>query len=98
MLCAALFVAAAAITIIVLSRGASVPRPDSSPEEIAEARRAARKAVAAALAKPDAFSREGAVLDIRATETRLRDAGFTMAADTFAATAEAELRAAAVID
>lgn len=51
--------------------------------------RDARKALAADSAS---FERDGAVLDIRARETRLREAGFNIAADAYTTAAENVLR------
>lgn len=69
----------------------SEPQSDSSPEEIAAAMAEAQADVDKAMALPDDFSREGAILDIRHRESRLRKAGFSVAADSFAAAAKRRL-------
>lgn len=75
-----------------------VENPDSTPEEIALARRSGREAgLAVGRYREGSMDREGAILEIRARETEIRTAGFTIAADTFAAAAAAAMREKGII-
>ena len=75
----------------------SVDGADSTPEEIEAAAYAGARAGAAVSSTVDGtMAREGAILEIRARETAIRRAGFTMAADTFAASAQAAMERAGV--
>ena len=91
-----LFVALAAVLLwIFLPENKEIP--DSTPQEIEKAMAEAEKDVDAAMSLPDNFRREGAILQIRQREARLRNAGFTLAADSFAAATKRRLEYHGVI-
>lgn len=99
---AALSILAAIVMLIVFicrRPEATVPEAsDSTPEEIALAKQCGRDAgLAVALLKEGSMDREGAILDIRARESAIRSAGFSVAADSFAAAAAAAMREKGVI-
>lgn len=88
--------AAIVMAIVFICRHPEAPLPDTSdstPEEIALAKQSGRQAgLAVALLREGSMDREGAILDIRARESAIRSAGFTLAADSFAAAAAEAMR------
>lgn len=92
----ALSILAAIVTAVILFCKAPEPpipdQSDSTPEEIALAKQSGRDAgLAISRTEEGSMAREEAILAIRARESAIRDAGFTMAADSFAAGAAAAM-------
>lgn len=92
----ALSILAAIVTAVILFCKAPEPplpdQSDSTPEEIELAKKSGRDAgLAISRTEEGSMAREEAILAIRARESAIRDAGFTMAADSFAAAAAAAM-------
>lgn len=88
-----LFLAAVGLTVWFFCRQNSRRVPsDTNAAGLQAATRAGEEAASAVSAMPlGSMARENAVLDIRARETAIREAGFPTAADTFAASAHRRL-------
>lgn len=72
---------------------------DSTSEEIAAAEAAGTEAGhAVASTPPNSMERERAVLEIRARESQLRNAGFPSAANSYAGAAEKAMKDAGVLE
>lgn len=89
----------AAITIAILA-GCSTRTDDGCTQADLQAAAAAgaRDATAAASTPDKSYSRDSALIDIRARETRIREAGYGSAADAYAASAAEVLAQNGLID
>lgn len=73
------------IFIAVVMASCTADSSDANPAELEAAARAGREAGAfAASLPPNTMAQQEAILDIRAKETKIREAGFPSCADTFA--------------
>ena len=80
------------ILLLIIGRTSAEEARDSSDADIAAASARGREdALQAASMPAGSMQREGAILEIRARETSIRDAGFPTAADSYAAAADSIL-------
>lgn len=98
----ALLICVAIVSFLILlckpDKEFAVECADSTPEEVALARKSGRDAgLAVGRLREESMEREKAILEIRARETEIRTAGFTVAADTFAAAAAEAMREKGII-
>lgn len=87
--------------VFLLAAAACTPRTDDgcTPADIRAAAAAGERDAAAAAAVAEAtYGRDSAVMDIRARETRIREAGFGSAADAYAGAAARVLAENGIID
>lgn len=86
--------------LIILLASCTARTDDGCTIADLEAARAAgvRDAEAAAATDSLSYSRDSAIMDIRARETRMRDAGFGSAADAYVEAADTTLRSHGIID